>query len=901
MALNPQKRKLRLNGEVVETTEESVSGLAAKAGQPAPVTPAGATNLGANPDQAKMMGAGPSKGAAPKTVSLNPNDTLQGQQRRDQPRQQQSTTESQAAQKAGRLQSLSGLDTRVQALVGQQLASVNAAATANVRYNDAAFTALPTTTDQAGVKALLGQYQSLNAQLQDPNADKTAVGGQINQILADLKNNHNISDPQNYLNLAQSGVGATAAGAILNPTDVTLDKLDLAELGFAPGELDTLVGPGWQSMSVGQFTQRIEDLRQSEYQRINGLRAQLATLPAGSAQRELIQRELGDLAQVGVTGTEQGVRELANTISTADMVTFAGQRMSVDKLLADETISRQVEAYLNPNGDPAAKAALEAQHPEFAEWIKKNSEALTALITQTGASNTAFEEVQTQRKAQATVAKDVTLNDEVMKILDPTWGQAVGAVSQIAGPLYQVLTAPGTPDADRSAIAAKLNAEPELAAKLAQLPPDRILSAHRMAENLMADAALADLVGSDGGDGFLLDEGARKKYGQFVSLVNKVRGNKLGTLLEDPAFLDLIRDGELNQTNMQAFVKNPKAWDEYKTYSTTMNSFRDAADSGSIDTMLSFIFGDGANQSTVNTVYQGLKEAAEYNPNSPEARRYNQLRDNIDTNKDGKINHKDFKELVSTIDISMRGQDLDDILAGRNKKKTSGSLLASIRKADAKTPVGNDTLVQAVKSALTDKSSPNKITLAEFNAMPSADQSKLMAQSQEWKDKYGVGDYTTQNKNVAIVKAARDAGTAAATTTKALGLDISSSSRGVGAALEVNLRKSTGDTAATGMHLGNAARATGVTSSADVDTKLSAAQTALDQLKAAAGANPTAKKELAGQIADLEGFVFGLSSVQWAFNNGYTMQGDGSMKRSPGASAAPKMTAKLKSKNGASI
>ena len=93
---NEQKKKLvKVGGQLQEQSQPGLQGLVQAAGTAAaPITPAGGAAIGANPDQAKMLGVGDQKVQALR-ASIQSGQQLDTQQRQASSRTEQSGAEQQ--------------------------------------------------------------------------------------------------------------------------------------------------------------------------------------------------------------------------------------------------------------------------------------------------------------------------------------------------------------------------------------------------------------------------------------------------------------------------------------------------------------------------------------------------------------------------------------------------------------------------------------------------------------------------------------------------------------------------------------------------------------------------------------------------------------------------------------
>jgi len=115
--------KIFKNGKLVEVTEEearSLANLAEDQGLPGtPISPKAAAGLGATEDQIKMAGTKSQKTEALR-LDVAPEETLTQERRLQKSRQELTTQEQLAEQKAEKLRRLGSLESRVDTLISEQ-------------------------------------------------------------------------------------------------------------------------------------------------------------------------------------------------------------------------------------------------------------------------------------------------------------------------------------------------------------------------------------------------------------------------------------------------------------------------------------------------------------------------------------------------------------------------------------------------------------------------------------------------------------------------------------------------------------------------------------------------------------------------------------------------------------
>jgi hypothetical protein len=731
------KNTLRVNGQLVETTDEETKNLAKKAGLPAtPATPAGAAALGASPDAAKMAGVRNAGQAAPSTVSIDGGQSLQTVRRTAAPRQTATATEAAEATKANGLQKLGGLGDQIQALVNKQLSSLSQAP-AGPQFNDAQFKTLAPSVDQNALKGVLTSYQSLTRQLAattDP-AQRSALQAQANAQLATLKNTYGIADPQSYLDMSTKTIGQDAASQVMNPDQVKVGSVDLSAMGIQPGELDGLLGSGWQNLSVGDFKQKVKDLQEAEFSKVAGLKAQLASLPPGSALAEQVRQQLADMGQVGVTGVEQGVAKLGQAVDSSDVVKVGNQEVKVEDLLKDESINRLITDYLNPAGDPTAKAALEKNQPGLVGWIKQHQEGLTALVAEMGKTEEGYTSLQASQHALANVAPNVTLSDDVMKSIVPGWGQDVSSVSDLSGnSVYQAVKSD-------AALASKLNAHPDQVANLSKLAPADIDAASKNSDKIAGDAALLSLLGYGSAADvppFLTDKSQASRLARYAPIVATLRSSTgIAALADDPDFVKLIKSGDVTTDVVKKLANNPRAYDEFKAQKDLAAQISDLEKHPDPDAALRLLFGDNnVSAKSIKDLHDQLAETVRLDPSDKESKNRLGYIEQL-LGSDGELSSpKETTDFITRLRKSIGSAPKLGDLVG---KTVDGKADFSLRRDFA---AGVNPMAPAAKSTFADTIKPflsdGRIDIDEIDAMTASQKAQLYSMPPEWLKKNNV-------------------------------------------------------------------------------------------------------------------------------------------------------------------
>lgn len=732
------KQIVRQGGQLVETDDANTTELAQLQGIPVtPTTPAGAADVGANPDQAKMAGTGAQKAPVLEDAT-KPADTLQTAQRTAAPRQQATAPEQQAQEKADRMSALGSLHTRVEAMISNELKLQQPVA---AQVNTTATGALP---------------EDKRAQVQDL-INRIAANPTDQQVLAEasqfwVENNlGTLNDfaPEKFIATAQETLGKAAADQVRNA--VTMETLALDDTEKAA--LTEALGEGnWEGLTVPQVQAKIEEMRQAEFNRVAALRAELKT--ATGARREQLVSELADAGQVGATGSESSVRELSRQMASADTVTIGGEERKVEDLLKDENISALVSRMVD---DPKLLAEIAKTNPEFAKWVADNKAALDKLSSDVKGAQGQLRDTQTARSKLATVG-DVTLSDAVMKAIDPNWGKITASADAPTAGLYSYLANSELDPKKRQAIANALeevSGDPKALSDLAALDPEEFGQAYDSAQAIDQDdtGLLSKLTGFGPNDNFILDPAKREEMAKFklVTDAMETAGLDAGTLgpdgkplLDDPVLLDLIKSGELQSKHVPMLAENPERIQQYKSYNETHTKLTAAIAANDIEAMVDLVFGKDVDLKTLNEQYKLAEKMALLDPtNQDAARKFGNLQVFFDKNYDGKIDEKDAAKIgqMALRDLSPKYNEkktatFEDIIGSSDEdmRFKTGESVNELGLQNATLDGSKDNFFQLMEKVLTD----NKVDANELANMTDDQRTKLLSMDPAYRKKYGI-------------------------------------------------------------------------------------------------------------------------------------------------------------------
>ena len=649
----------RKSGQLFDdSANQSLKDRVNKLGSGTPTSPAGAAAIGATPKQQDMAGS-PAQKTPVLQEAVKKEETLAGSERLEQSRQTATTAEQSAAQRAQQLRSLGSLDSRVQTLIEQKLSAVSqqpATATGLVQ------------TDYIG-QVLNLSPQQVAAQKEDPASKYNQVNNAL-QTYADNPTGQAAEEalvtltnagvtPTTARQLINTSTQATAQTVATNTSDgMTVAELDVNQLGY--DDIEQLAGVlgvdsgALASMTIPELIAAVDAAKQQEFSRIQKLQAQLATAVPGSAQHTLLMRELGDLSQVGVTGSERQVAETAYDIKLADSVEIAGQILSVEEMLKDENISRIITDYLRAS--PAARDRMlpPEKFADLRDWIDLNQQALGELATALETTGSEFEETQRSWNNLGNVGKNFSLPPDVLsELLDWTDGRAVtsaqlaAAQEELANTSIGKLAAAGNTE-----ILSKLTADNINQVK--DLTPEEITAAHEYAE-LANKFPYRELLGRDGTDKFITDSTVQQSIEDYRTAVDKMTEAKvLDEWMRDEDFK------KLTPAQMLTMANDPQLFTEFQRFHKTKE---DIAKVKTIDDVLSVLFGKKVDRSILQNEYTKLQEYARIGAPGA-AERLARFRELLDVSNDGKIDDADVAGLMEKLKASLDAADQDKILSG---------------------------------------------------------------------------------------------------------------------------------------------------------------------------------------------------------------------------------------------
>jgi hypothetical protein len=524
----------------------------------------------------------------------------------------------------------------------------------------------------------------------DPNSNYTKISNVLNTYLAsgnpnDLETAYatidnlkifglTSADAKRLVGLTQESM-AKQTGQIVSESvmdQVAMRDLDLQQLGFETGapavaELLGINQDEFNEMTLDQFTDAIEDVRKSEFARIDNLKAELAAAPLGSLRREILLRELRDLGQVGITGIEQEAIENVEDINLANYIKVGDTEMKVSDFLDDDNLSQMILDFINED-DPARKDNIISadQFPELIEWINNNQEALAKLSQTADDTKEVFDAANKDYKSLNVLeGLNVSMVNDVMSKIMPNWNpekaitssELVSAQNKFNSSIVgQLAGSKNVTDSEKKDIFNKFNAlSPDTMDQVFKLPIDDIRAASSAAEVLSDNQDLARFFDIGSTQGFVLDEDIQNKINDYDEVISTI-SRRNPQWLVGGATLDVMKG--MSADDLQRLVNDPRRYEDLKLYA---NKLDDYSKLRTIDEKLEFLVGEKISFKELQEEYTDARKWAALG-DTEATKRLKHLNSIFGTNNT--ISERDFSKSLSSV-INDLGISASDVAAGK--------------------------------------------------------------------------------------------------------------------------------------------------------------------------------------------------------------------------------------------
>lgn len=570
-----------------------------------PVTALGAQMVGGTPKQQDMAGS-----AAAKNKVMKEN-TLAGAQRLGPPTAAApaavAPVTAQAAATAQVLKEVGGsLSARIPAAIEKKITEV--AQTAAGAQPQVAQTALGTAMGLTPAE--------INAQKADPNSKYN----QISNILITFANSPDPATQTAALaQLQASGMDPASAAGLINTTAtavgqvvpkqaLTIEQLDLT--GLAEGvnninDLATVLGmPATElaKISVEQLPQLVQDVQQREAARVQQVRAELASLPPGSQQAQMLLQELQALEAGGFGEVERQSMQEIQKLNVADNIEIGGRQYTAKDLLEDDQLSNLITSWLQAAPEARESIISSAEYPDLIKWLGANERGLAALTANLKQGVESF--TKTQQEA-AKIGETSGVSKETIKAstgIDTdqpmTPDQLKAAEEAYNNSTIGKLAAEGNP----ALITAIEELSPELKAEFLSKSPDEVKAAFSTAEALQADPDLAAISGITAEGKFITDPAQIAKVQSYKQALDIVK-QKNSIWLTEPFFRNLRPD------QMIELSQNPDRYHSLKQFYTNYKQVyplvysKDKQNPKLLDSLLDTVMGKDVNAEDINRQY----------------------------------------------------------------------------------------------------------------------------------------------------------------------------------------------------------------------------------------------------------------------------------------------------------
>lgn len=455
--------------------ETSLEELSQQAGRPIPpTTPAGAMGIGANPDQAKMVGTQNYLRNAIRAGAEAPQD-LATVQRRQQVRSTQTSAEQEAAKKAEQLKGLGSLQSRVQDLAEQKL--YQGAQQAQVGLQTAG-------QEDPETVGLLNQLS------QDPTNQDAMLA--LNRKLGRDATNI-LTGPEllsMYKGAAEGDRAAVIAEAMGQPLEnaTATGGLNLEDVGGIDN-LSQLLGipkDQLQAMPLSDLLDNINNVINQDYSQVEDLQRVVNDPTVGTADRAAARQQLRELGASGVAGFESDLDQLADQLMGADTINIMGKEMTIEDALGNDYLSGLAKQYFE-QPDFAEEMRNDPEMADLAKLFDTHAQTLAAAADKLDDSYTQFAD-QVKSNLDIGKTKGGNVEESVLKELIPNYGALTTEEYQQPGALT-LLKNPTVSEEQKTSLVKALN---NIQKDLPNLGPQVLQGLRAMSEDEVRALGLLD-------------------------------------------------------------------------------------------------------------------------------------------------------------------------------------------------------------------------------------------------------------------------------------------------------------------------------------------------------------------------------------------------------------------------
>jgi hypothetical protein len=409
-------------------------------GQNTPLTPVGASDIGATPKQMDMAGSLAQRDAQLKKQQEEQQKRLQEQQKQaeiqqqqlagttlaqaeryETPTQQMSQQQAQAQATSESLRAFGPVQTKIQGLIQQKLGELTGTKDEAGATVGGTAVGLAANTDEISKFPNADEVEdAVDAYIKAPS-EKTikgiydAAGRGATETISDL-----------FL-----GAGAAfdqAAQAVMATTSATLGSLALDIDDATKQELANALGlanaAALDGLTIDQLEQEIQALEAQEYSQIAQLEAVLADPTASPSLRAQAREQLAQLGAVGVVEAEQRVGTVIDQVESGNTIEIMGREFTLEQALGDEGISDLIsEAVLD---EDLLQDMLDSDNYKgLGQWIVDNKAELEEAVGEAKEGATSFIEVQDEYQGYRTSFGESDAQKALFDKLFPGYGSSI--------------------------------------------------------------------------------------------------------------------------------------------------------------------------------------------------------------------------------------------------------------------------------------------------------------------------------------------------------------------------------------------------------------------------------------------------------------------------------------------
>jgi len=353
------------------------------------ITPLGTktAGLGATPDEAKMSGTPAQKTSSIRSAirgELPETQTLQQTLRQQQTRTAATAEEQQRLADIQKLQQFSGLEQRVEEMVGAQLGTAFATGPTAINLTETVI------TDPNTGEALTPEQISMLDRIVNPlsDGDKNQALLEFNQSLGRTTFSEALTAEEveaYFRGQIEAAAGATAAKTSTLDELVRAGAIDFQKLGFSNlDEVASLIGmestEELAGLTVEDLVQQIDSVIEEEYNKVEQLQTvveDVNTSPTQRAEAKAVLREMGVL---GIRAAESSLDQVAEDIMDTSTVTIAGQDLTIEEMLNNEYLSGLAKTYFTGTDEEKQLIKDDSDLSNLVNYLETHKEVFEGAV-----------------------------------------------------------------------------------------------------------------------------------------------------------------------------------------------------------------------------------------------------------------------------------------------------------------------------------------------------------------------------------------------------------------------------------------------------------------------------------------------------------------------------------------